>query len=151
MAEDGQNYTMFSSRMLIDTVGDTTDAALQATASLCEKAGFLVKKQFGEMLATIGEYNRYLMQAMVEVLADADDLLKRIVGEEAYDDIKEAMVFLKDCLKKAKQELVEALDTLKSVGSFFTEEIPQRIGNLTRNVAEEIATMLEYFVQIQSQ
>ena len=31
MAEDGQNYTMFSSRMLIDTVGDTTDAALEAS------------------------------------------------------------------------------------------------------------------------
>ena len=26
-----KNYTMFSSRMLIDTVGDTTDAALEAS------------------------------------------------------------------------------------------------------------------------
>ena len=31
MSEDGQNYTMFNSRMLVDTVGDTTDAALGAS------------------------------------------------------------------------------------------------------------------------
>lgn len=31
MADDGQNYSMFSSRLLVDTVGDVTDEALKAS------------------------------------------------------------------------------------------------------------------------
>ena len=45
MAEDGQNYTMFSSRMLIDTVGDTTDAALEASG-LRDVIGVLAGRLF---------------------------------------------------------------------------------------------------------
>ena len=29
MADDGQNYSMFSSRLFVDTVGDVTDEALR--------------------------------------------------------------------------------------------------------------------------
>ena len=45
MSEDGQNYTMFSSRMLVDTVGDTTDAALEASG-LREVIGVLAGRIF---------------------------------------------------------------------------------------------------------
>ena len=31
MADDAQNYSMFSSRLLVDTVGDVTDEALKAS------------------------------------------------------------------------------------------------------------------------
>ena len=31
MADDTQNYSMFSSRLLVDTVGDVTDEALKAS------------------------------------------------------------------------------------------------------------------------
>ena len=31
MADDTQNYAMFSSRLLVDTVGDVTDEALKAS------------------------------------------------------------------------------------------------------------------------
>ncbi|MEE3315808.1 MAG: hypothetical protein VX184_03080, partial [Candidatus Thermoplasmatota archaeon] len=31
MAEDGQNYSVFNSRMLVDVVGDVTDEALKAS------------------------------------------------------------------------------------------------------------------------
>ena len=31
MAEEGQNYSVFNSRMLVDVVGDVTDEALKAS------------------------------------------------------------------------------------------------------------------------
>ena len=31
MTEDGQNYSVFNSRMLVDVVGDVTDEALKAS------------------------------------------------------------------------------------------------------------------------
>ena len=33
MADDGQNYSIFNSRLLVDVVGDVTDEALKASRS----------------------------------------------------------------------------------------------------------------------
>ena len=45
MQEEGQNYSVFNSRMLVDTVGDITDDALKAS-KIKDVIGVLVGRVF---------------------------------------------------------------------------------------------------------
>ena len=45
MDNDGQNYSVFNSRMLVDTVGDITDEALKAS-KIKDVIGVLVGRVF---------------------------------------------------------------------------------------------------------
>ncbi len=62
MSDEEQNYSMFSSRILVDTIGDVTDDALKASG-MKEIIGVLAGRLFnwGQRKSTFPSPSRYQM------------------------------------------------------------------------------------------